>query len=270
MFSIYLSFCAWASVAAAGYLDRPPAVLPRTVASLDQAATAEAQQRDDTATRAFSNVRITTADGQRCLFVDPLSGDFRANLTPIQLAACDDATPAGQGWDVITAGKHIDASDNAMLVVSTLTQACFNVDPRRAAGNQVLLFSCGGRADGSGQVTNSQLFAFNGTAGPLSFEPGNVPGSCLTAKGNTVDIATCDPTDADQLFVFGGAASSASSAPPPAAAAATNSATDSATDSATEEATSASAAVAATSTSARPTGCAKRRRRAVKAASTDA
>jgi hypothetical protein len=36
-----------------------------------------------------------------------------------------------------------------MLVVSTLTQACFNFDPRRAAGNQVLLFSCGGRADGS-------------------------------------------------------------------------------------------------------------------------
>lgn len=53
-----------------------------------------------------------------------------------------------------------------MLVVSTLvsdpylnfllasnltnpqTQACLNFDPRRAAGNQVNLFSCGGRADG--------------------------------------------------------------------------------------------------------------------------
>jgi hypothetical protein len=35
-----------------------------------------------------------------------------------------------------------------MLVVSTLTQACMNFDPRRATGNQVNLFSCGGRADG--------------------------------------------------------------------------------------------------------------------------
>ena len=53
----------------------------------------------------------------------------------------------GEGWDIITAGKHVNG-DNVMLIVSTLTQACFNFDPRRPAGNQVLLFSCGGRADG--------------------------------------------------------------------------------------------------------------------------
>lgn len=35
-----------------------------------------------------------------------------------------------------------------MLIVSTLTQACFNFDPRRKAGDQLVLFSCGGRADG--------------------------------------------------------------------------------------------------------------------------
>lgn len=28
------------------------------------------------------------------------------------------------------------------------TQGCLNFDPRRAAGDQVVLFSCGGRADG--------------------------------------------------------------------------------------------------------------------------
>ena len=77
--------------------------------------------------------------------MDKLSGDFRANLTPIQVADC--GSTDGQGWDIITAGKHIKG-DNAMLIVSTLTQACFNFDPRRQAGNQVLLFSCGGRADG--------------------------------------------------------------------------------------------------------------------------
>lgn len=88
--------------------------------------------------------KLQTSDG-KCLFVDELSGDFRANLTPIQVADC--GATDGQGWDVITQGKHINVA-NSMLVVSTLTNACFNFDPRRAAGNQVLLFSCGGRADG--------------------------------------------------------------------------------------------------------------------------
>ena len=91
-----------------------------------------------------ANPPAQTSDG-RCLFVDELSGDFRANLTPIQVATC--GATDGQGWDVITSGKHNDAA-NSMLIVSTLTQACFNFDPRRPAGNQVLLFSCGGRADG--------------------------------------------------------------------------------------------------------------------------
>jgi hypothetical protein len=46
-----------------------------------------------------------------------------------------------------------------MLIVSTLTQACFNFDPRRPAGNQVLLFSCGGRA-GGGKGTSKSIFEF--------------------------------------------------------------------------------------------------------------
>lgn len=86
-----------------------------------------------------------TSDG-KCLSVDKLSGDFRANLTPIKVAQC--GSTDGQGWDIITAGKHI-STPQSMLVVSTTTGACLNFDPRRAAGDQVLLFSCGGRADGS-------------------------------------------------------------------------------------------------------------------------
>ncbi|KAH8891830.1 hypothetical protein GQ53DRAFT_841192 [Thozetella sp. PMI_491] len=177
-------------------------VLPRTVTSLDEAATAEAQQRDATATRAFSDVQIKTSDG-RCLFVDKLSGDFRENLTPIQVAAC--GSTDGQGWDVITKGKHNDQS-GAALIVSTLTQACGNFDPRRAAGNQVNLFSCGGRADGGGAVTTSQLFKFTGAAGPQALEPLNQAGSCLTVKGNVIDIANCNTADPNQSFTFGGAA----------------------------------------------------------------
>ncbi|KAH8910337.1 hypothetical protein BR93DRAFT_474125 [Coniochaeta sp. PMI_546] len=175
---------------------------PRTVSSLNEAAFAEAQQRDDGATRAFSNVQIKTSDGQ-CLFVDELSGDFRANLTPIQVGAC--GATNGQGWDIITSGKHNNAA-NSMIIVSTLTQACWNFDPRRAAGNQVLLFSCGGRADGGGSVTNSQLFTFNGGSGPLSFQPENDAGSCFTVKGNVLDVAQCNSGDAKQSFTFGGAA----------------------------------------------------------------
>ncbi|KAL7958542.1 hypothetical protein V8C34DRAFT_282576 [Trichoderma compactum] len=186
----------FATLAAAGPIQF------RAVASLDPAATAEAHPRDDTATRAFSNVQIKTSDG-KCLSVDPLSGDFRANLTPIQITDC--GSNDAQGWDVITSGVHNDQKGEA-LIVSTKTQACFNFDPRRAAGNQVLLFSCGGRGDGGGQVTNSQLFAFTGGNGPLSFTPGNDPTKCFAAKGNVVDIADCNANDATQKFTFGGAA----------------------------------------------------------------
>ncbi|CAI4219079.1 unnamed protein product [Parascedosporium putredinis] len=176
-----------------------PLKASRAVEQLDQAAFEEAQQRDDTATRAFSNVQITTSDG-RCLFVDLLSGDFRANLTPLQVAAC--GSTDGQGWDVITAGKHNDQA-GAALLVNTLSQACLNFDPRRAAGDQVNLFSCGGRADGGGEVTNSQLFDFAGGADPLALTPRNSQGQCLTVNGNVVGIAACDTTDDGQTFTIG-------------------------------------------------------------------
>ncbi|KAM3073592.1 hypothetical protein ACMFMG_004522 [Clarireedia jacksonii] len=177
-----------------------PTLFRRTVSALDQAAFDEAQKRDATATRAFSSVSITTSSGQ-CLAVDELSGDFRANLTPIQVAACDGST--GQQWDVITSGKHNNVA-GSMLVVNTLTQACLNFDPRRAAGNTVIMFSCGGRADGSGLVTNSQLFPFNGTAGPMTLSPENAAGTCLTVtSGNVLDQAPCSASDATQTFTFG-------------------------------------------------------------------
>lgn len=151
-------------LASAALASANPVISIRAVTSLDQTAVAEAHQRDDTATRASSNINIKvcpafrlclsitkliryrqTSDG-KCLSVDKLSGDFRANLTPIQVTQCGAAE--GQGWDIITAGKHISTLQS-MLIVSTTTGACFNFDPRRAAGDQVLLFSCGGRADGS-------------------------------------------------------------------------------------------------------------------------
>ncbi|ESK89861.1 mg2+ transporter protein [Moniliophthora roreri MCA 2997] len=184
--------------------------------TINQEAAAEAQQRDDTATRAFTAAEIKTANGQ-CLSVDPNTGDFRLNLIPIQIKACDGSP--NQQWDVITAGKHNDQPGNA-LIVSSLINGCLNFDPRRAAGNQVILFSCGGRADGEGQVTDSQLFPFDGNAGPLPLVPKNSQNKvCLTANGDLLDQAACNPDAAadNQLFTIG----EGGQASPPATAAPT-------------------------------------------------
>lgn len=75
----------------------------RNITQLDPTAFAEAHKRDDTATRVFSSVPIITSSGQ-CLFVDELSGDFRANLIPVQVTTYDGRP--GQSWDVITSGEH--------------------------------------------------------------------------------------------------------------------------------------------------------------------
>jgi len=217
------AFAIVAVAALASHISASPienAIERRVVTQLDQAAFTEAQQRDDTATRAFTSTQIRTTSGQ-CLSIDQLSGDFRANLTPVQAKSCDQGDK-GQRWDVITAGKHNDAP-GTMLVVSALTNACLNFDPRRAAGNTVILFSCGGRADGGkslptplttsqmlmsmgragGLVTNSQQFNFTGGAGPLVFSPLNAAGTCLaaTTKG-VLDQAPCDNGDDTQQFSF--------------------------------------------------------------------
>ncbi|KAI0686588.1 hypothetical protein C8Q76DRAFT_761556 [Earliella scabrosa] len=192
--------------------QQPPAPAPpsdRPLTKLDPAATAEAQRRDDGATRAFSNAAIKTGDG-RCLQVTSGTGDFRENLNPIEVADCNGSL--GQQFDFITKGVHNDQA-GATLVVSALTQACFNFDPRRAAGNTVIMFSCGGRADGGGQVTNSQLFTFDGTAGPLPLAPKNGEGKCFAVRGNVLDSANCQNGAADQTFTIDGQATSAPQTP---------------------------------------------------------
>lgn len=83
---------------------------------LNPAAAAEANIRDDTAVRALTSTSIKSADGQ-CLFVDPLAGDFRQNLIPVVLKACDGSVE--QGFDVVSKGKHNDGSTGGVLVVSS-------------------------------------------------------------------------------------------------------------------------------------------------------
>lgn len=105
---------------------------------------------------------------------------------------------AGEKFDLITSGAHNNIA-NSTLVVSSLTQGCLNFDPRRAAGDTVILFSCGGRADGGGAVTDSQLFTFGG-GNSLALAPENAKGAtCLVGKNGKLDQAACDG-QADQVF----------------------------------------------------------------------
>ncbi|KAJ7292676.1 hypothetical protein C8J57DRAFT_1042258 [Mycena rebaudengoi] len=184
---------------------------PINLRALDAAATAEAQVRDDTATRAVSDTQIKTADGQ-CFSVDKEAGDFRANLIPVTVGACDGS--AGQKFDVITAGKHNDQPGTA-LFVSTLTQGCLNFDERRAPGNQLVLFSCGGRADGGGAVTNSQLFTFKDASAPLALAPINAVGTCVFNNNGKLDAQACN-NSAGQLFTIGASGAGGATAAPPA------------------------------------------------------
>ena len=180
--------------------SQPTVPCPRSVDEINQEAFEEAHQRDGTAIRALSATTIKTSSDE-CLSVNLLSGDFRANMNPLDIVPC--GSTDGEEWDVITSGVHNDRQGTALLV-NTLTQACVSFDASREEGDQVIMFSCGGRADGDGEVTDSQLFVFDGEAGPLSLKPENGEGMlCLVASGDRVDIATCEEGDDALLFTFG-------------------------------------------------------------------
>jgi hypothetical protein len=183
--------------------------------TLQPSSAAEANQRDNTATRAFSSVSLVASNGQ-CLFVNPTAGDFRQNLIPVNLQPCGGSL--NEKFDLITAGVH-NNTPNTTLVVSSLvrsffpreesrtnleqTQGCISFDPRRAAGTTVQVFSCGGRGDGTGQVANSQQFPYGGGLSLLLAPLNSNNQVCLTdnsAKNPPIlDEGTCDG-NADQLF----------------------------------------------------------------------
>lgn len=157
------------------------------------------QKFDDTAVRAIKGASIKDSTG-KCLFIDPTAGDFRENLIPIAVQDCTGA--AGEKFDFVTSGLHNNAV-NSTLIVSSLMNGCLNFDGRRAAGNQVLMFSCGGRADGGGDTTNSQLFPFvaGETSTILAPENGNGQ-TCLVNNAGKLDQAACSGA-ASQVFTIG-------------------------------------------------------------------
>jgi hypothetical protein len=162
---------------------------------LNPTAVAKSQQRDNTATRAFTSASLKTSDGQ-CLFVNPTAGNFRENLIPVAVKPCDGS--AGQKFDLITKGIHNNAA-NSTLIVSSLMNGCLDFDARRPPPITVHMFSCGGRADGAGRTTTSQFFAFGG-GNSILLAPENGGGkTCLIAQGGLLVPGTCSGA-ADQLF----------------------------------------------------------------------
>jgi hypothetical protein len=91
---------------------------------LQPTAAAESNQRDNSATRAFSSVSIQSSDG-RCLFVDPTAGDFRENLIPVSLVTC--AGTPNEKFDIVTAGTHNNAQNSALIVSSLVSPACCDI-----------------------------------------------------------------------------------------------------------------------------------------------
>lgn len=59
---------------------------------------------------------------------------------------------------------------------------CVNFDTRRAVGDKVMVFSCGGRAAGEGGTTDDQLFDFAG---------GNEITLAQTKREGNADVTTC-------------------------------------------------------------------------------
>lgn len=110
------------------------------------------------------------------------------NLIPVALTDCTNPTT----WDLITSGKHNDGSGgDATLIVSTATQGCISFDPRRQAGDQVTLFSCGGRADGSGLTNKGQLFQFKGEKSLPLMPTSEANSICLVTGNGRLDAGPC-------------------------------------------------------------------------------
>lgn len=83
--------------------------------------------------------------------------------------------------------------------MSNLTQGCLNFDPRRVANDTTILFLCGGRADGGGLITDSQLFTYGG-GNEIAMKPENAGGAtCLVDVNGKLGPVTCDGA-ADQVF----------------------------------------------------------------------
>lgn len=98
---------------------------------------------------------------------------------------------AGEKFDFITSGEHNNAK-GAALIVSSLTNGCMSFDARRDV-NKAHIFSCGGRADGGGETSDSQLFPFVAGTTSLQLAPENGKGQiCLVDVGGKLDQGACN------------------------------------------------------------------------------
>lgn len=80
---------------------------------------AEANPPESGTKKAFTAVQLKS--GGKCLFVDPLAGNFRQNLIPARMAECDGTK--SQKFNLETTGKHIkDKTGENALIRSVLVR----------------------------------------------------------------------------------------------------------------------------------------------------
>lgn len=79
-------------LACAGLASANPVVSVRAVASLDESAVAEAQQRDDTATRASSNINIKVCPAFRPCVISELTVTDRLLMANVSLSTSSRVT----------------------------------------------------------------------------------------------------------------------------------------------------------------------------------
>ncbi|KAJ6524926.1 hypothetical protein B0H10DRAFT_2249495 [Mycena sp. CBHHK59/15] len=143
---------------------------------------------------------------------EPIVYDDVGVIYPSGYVTCNGrpALPPALTYQYTPAG--VPATSATGFNLSRASGGCLDFDPRRADGNQVLLFSCGGRADGadlgyrelpgaSWQVepaTNSRLFTFSSATAPIN------QADTFACLFDTLDTQACDVAkpSATQFFTM--------------------------------------------------------------------
>lgn len=83
---------------------------------LEPDAALQANKPEPGAKKAFTAVQLKLQG--KCVFVDPLGGDFRQELIPARLVECDGTN--SQKFNLETSGKHIDDTSGKVVLIRSV------------------------------------------------------------------------------------------------------------------------------------------------------